>query len=197
MNTIKIICLLALVNSLSAQLPIPSWAQWLSDDEKSWQNFTSIAGCEYEELNMSSHYTVKEWIVEHYIKEGWEITEENIEASLEKYWKSKTEEYPLNHIKDGYRMVRIVDAGKVSASISGKVVVWEWYFTVENTSSSKLRVSVEYHLTKENIIFTRATDGMYFYLDSGETGTYSSTDYFPIDDLEEIENRTWTISYDY
>ena len=199
MTRIKIVCFLALVSALGAQLPIPSWAQWLSDDEKSWQVFTTIAGCEYEEIDIGSLDYVKQGLIESYLRGGVEFTEEDLDGAQERYWKTATKDYPLQHIQDGYKMIKIIDASAASdeARDWGKVVVWEWYFTVKNTSPSKLRVSVEYNLTEENIIFTKATDGMYFYLESGETGTYYSTDYFPIDYLEEIENRTWSISYDY
>jgi hypothetical protein len=197
MNRIIIVCLLALVSALNAQLPIPSWAQWLSDDEKSWQIFNTHTGCDYEELNMPQMHTLKKEVVDKYIKEGWEITEENIEASIEKWWVKETKDYPLQHIQDGYRMLRIVDASDISELHNGKVVVWEYHFKLKNVSSRKLTVSVKYKLIGEEQWDTITSDGMRFDLESGETATYSDTDFFPIEDLEEIESRTWKISYDY
>jgi hypothetical protein len=199
MNKNSIIVLLVLVSGLYAQLPIPAWAQWLSDDEKSLKVFTTKAGCQYEEINIPSRSIIKGLVIENFIKNGMELTEQGVNEYLEKYWTSVTEDYPLKHIQDGYKMVRIVDVSEVSDIYKywGKVVVWEWQYTVKNTSASKLSVSIEYHLTDENIITTRASDSMNFILESGETGTYTSTNFFPIKYLEEIENRTWSISYDY
>jgi hypothetical protein len=187
---------LTLVTGLYAQLPIPSWAQWLSDDEKSWKVFTTKGGCRYEELNMSTLSTFKNQVVDRYIEKGWDITEENIEMQIEAYWERQTKDYPLQHIEDGYRMLRIVDASGVSELHSGKVVVWEYYFKLKNVSSRKLTVAVNYKLTAEDG-WSVSSDDMWFYIESGETGRYSSTAFFPIDDLEEIETRTWSISYDY
>jgi hypothetical protein len=197
MNRIKIVCLLALVSTLSAQLPIPSWAQWLSDDEKSWQVFTTKGGCAYEELKMPSLYRFRKNVVDTYIKEGWEITEENINDSIENYWVENTKHYPLQHIEDGYRMLRIVDASDVSEYHDGKVVVWEYYYKLKNVSSRKLTVSIKYNLTEEDQWGIITSDGMWFDMESGQTATFSDTDFFPIKHLERIESRSWEISYDY
>ena len=197
MNRIIILSLLALFSALSAQLPIPSWAQWLSDDEKSWQIFTTKGGCDYKELNPPFLPTFRKQVVDKYLKEGWEITEEKIDSAIERWWVEETKDYPLQHIQDGYRMLRIVDASEFSEFHSGKVVVWEYSFTLKNVSSRKLKVSVKYKLTAEDGWSVYTTDDMWFYIEGGETGTYNSTAYFPIDDLEEIESRSWEISYDY
>ena len=197
MTKTKLVVLFALISGLSGQLPIPSWAQWLSDDEKSWQVFTINSGCDYEELNTPYLPTFKKQVVDKYIKEGWEITEENIDASIEKWWAEETKDYPLQHIEDGYRMLRIVDASDVSEYHDEKVVVWEYYLKLRNVSLQKLKVDIQYRLTGEDGLGFKAIDEMWFYIESGETGTYSSTAYFPIKRLEEIESRSWSISYDY
>ncbi len=182
---------------LYAQLPIPSWAQWLSDADKSWHLFTTKGGCQYKELNMPFLPDFRKEVVDKYIKEGWDITADNIESSIEQYWEKQTKDYPLQHIEDGYRMLRIVDASDVSEYHSGKVVVWEYFFKLKNVSPRKLTVDVKYKLTEEDGWTVYDSDDMWFYIESGATGRYSSTAFFPIDDLEEIENRTWSISYDY
>ena len=197
MIRIQIICLLTLASVLSAQLPIPSWAQWLSDDEKSWQVFTTRGGCQYEELNTPHLYTFRKNTVDNFIKGGWDITDDNIESSIERWWVEKTKDYPLQHIEDGYRMLRIVDASDVSESHKGKVVVWEYYFKLKNTSSRKLTVSIKYNLTEEDQWGIITSDGMWFDMESGQTATFSDTDFFPIKHLERIESRSWEISYDY
>ena len=197
MKRIRILVLLVVAPMLYAQIPIPSWAQWLSDDEKSWQVFTTNGGCQYEELNMPFLRTARKELVDAFIKEGLDITEENIATSIENYWEKQTKNYPLQHIEDGYRMLRIVDASDVSEHHDGKVVVWEYYFKLKNISSRKLTVSVKYKLTKENQWSTVTSDGMWFDVESGQTATFSDTDFFQIEYLERIESRSWVISYDY
>ena len=187
--------LLVLVSGLNAQLPIPSWVQWLSDDEKSLKTFTTIAGCEYEEIDIRNLNYVKEDLVRSFLKQGIEFTENDLSNALEYYWINSTKHYPLKHIQDGYKMIKIIDASAASDDYAkwGKVVVWEWQYTLKNVSENDLTFYIDYTLTDEN--FTpKASDGKLFYLESGGTGTYSSTSYLPIDRLADVESRKWKIS---
>jgi len=200
MKRIKFIVVLMAVPMLYAQLPIPSWAQWLSDDEKSWQVLTTRAGCDYEEINTGSLDYVKQGMVNSYLRKGMEFTEDDLNRAIERYWKTDTKDYPLQHIQDGYKMIKIIDASVASDESQdwGKEVVWEWQYTLKNVSVSDLMVNIKYFLiNEEGGYVTYGTDDVYAPIESGSTKTFRATSHFPVEALQEVESRIWKISYDY
>ena len=200
MFTKKLIIFFILINAVSAQFTIPSWAQWLSDDQKEMTRFTSNVGCKYAELDIPSLYRVKQEIVNEFLKEGFEFQEEDIQAALEMFWDESTANYPIRHIEDGYRMIKIIDASEASDVYKewGKVVQWEWQFKLENISSQDLKVRLKYQLAdKDGIRIAFAEDGGWSVIGKGETTTLSKKNFFPIEYLDEVKGRTWSISLDY